>query len=82
MQLQNLYDTRLSNFASSRANLLRSEASAFADGGTTSWAADDNDDKPIDTQITVTDLMTEQDRILKGTSFVQSYTYITIDNAY
>ncbi|XP_034175355.2 syntaxin 8 [Osmia lignaria lignaria] len=68
VQLQKLHDARTNDFASSRLNLLASGASAFADGGTTSWAADDDDDdddKPLDTQISVSDLMTSQDRILQ-----------------
>lgn len=68
VQLQKLYGARTNDFASSRINLLTSGPSAFADGGTTSWAADDDDDdKPLDTQISVSDLMTRQDRILQGT---------------
>lgn len=69
VQLQKLCDARTNNLVSSRANLLTSGTSAFADGGTTSWAADDDDDKLIDTQICVVDLMTQQDRILEGINF-------------
>ncbi|XP_017878976.1 syntaxin-8 [Ceratina calcarata] len=68
VQLKKLYETRSNNLASSRASLLTSGRSAFADGGTTSWAADDDDDddKPLlDTQVTVADLMTQQDRVLQ-----------------
>lgn len=65
IQLQKLYDPRTSDYASSRASLLRG-SSAFADGGTTSWAADDDDEKPIDVQVTVSDLMSYQDQVLKG----------------
>ena len=69
VQLQKLYDARTNSYASSRASLLTSGTSAFADGGTTSWAADDDNDKPIDTQVSVSDLMTQQDKILQGTNF-------------
>ncbi|KAF3425824.1 hypothetical protein E2986_06968 [Frieseomelitta varia] len=65
VQLQKLYDARTNSYASSRASLLTTGTSAFADGGTTSWAADDDDDKPVDTQVTVTDLVTHQDKILQ-----------------
>lgn len=71
--MQELCDARTNNFASSRANLLTSGTSAFADGGTTSWAADDDDngddDKLIDTQISITDLMSQRDRALEGKNF-------------
>ncbi|CAD1476235.1 unnamed protein product, partial [Heterotrigona itama] len=65
VQLQKLYDVRTNSYASSRASLLTSRTSAFADGGTTSWAADDDNDKPTDTQVSVADLMTQQDKILQ-----------------
>lgn len=69
VQLQKLYDARTNEYMSSRANLLTSGVSAFADGGTTSWGAvvddDDDDDKPLDTQVSVNDLMTRQDKILQ-----------------
>ncbi|PBC32507.1 syntaxin-8 [Apis cerana] len=69
VHLQELCDARTNNFASSRANLLTSGTSAFADGGTTSWAADDDDngddDKLIDTQISIADLMSQRDRALE-----------------
>lgn len=72
VHLQELCDARTNNFASSRANLLTSGTSAFADGGTTSWAADDDngdDDKLIDTQISIADLMSQRDRALEGRNF-------------
>ncbi|KAF7397959.1 hypothetical protein HZH68_009181 [Vespula germanica] len=50
IQLQKLYDSRTKSLLSNRNNLLRSGTSAFADMGTTSWAIDDDDDKPIDVQ--------------------------------
>lgn len=67
IQLQKLYEPHTNDYASSRANLLRATSSAFADGGTTSWAADDDDedDKPLDVQVSVSDIMTHQDRILR-----------------
>ncbi|XP_076243608.1 syntaxin 8 [Calliopsis andreniformis] len=64
IQLQKLYDTYRSDYASARTSLLTSGASAFADGGTTSWAADDDDEKPLDVQVSVTNLRTQQDQIL------------------
>jgi len=63
IQLQKLYEPRINDYVSSRASLLRAN-SAFADGGTTSWAADDDDDKPLDVQVTVNDLMSHQERVL------------------
>lgn len=68
VHLQELCDARTNNFASSRANLLTSGTSAFADGGTTSWAADD-DDKLIDTQKSIADLVSQRDRALEGRNF-------------
>ncbi|KZC14839.1 PREDICTED: syntaxin-8 [Dufourea novaeangliae] len=66
VQLQKLYDARTNNLVSSRASLLTSGASVFVDGGTTSWAADDDDEKLIDIQIQpVADLRTQQERILQ-----------------
>lgn len=65
VQLQKLYDARTNDYMSSRRNLFTSGVSAFADGGTTSWAADDDDDKPLDTQVSVNDLITTQDKILQ-----------------
>lgn len=50
----------------SRASLLQTSSSAFADGGTTSWAADEDDEKPVDVQVTVNDLMSHQEQVLKG----------------
>lgn len=66
IQLQKLYDPRTKDYASSRASLLKSGSSAFADGGTTSWAADEDDEKPLDVQVTVSDLMSNQEQILRG----------------
>jgi len=66
IQLQNLYEPRTNDYVSSRSSLLRTGSSAFADGGTTSWAADDDDDKPLDVQVSVNDLMSHQEQVLKG----------------
>lgn len=65
IQLQKLYDPRAKDYALSRASLLKSGSSAFADGGTTSWAADEDDEKPLDVQVTVNDLMSHQEQVLK-----------------
>lgn len=65
LQLQKLYDSRTHEFVTSRNSLLNSGGSAFADGGTTSWAADDDDDRPIDVEVSVGDLMTQQDRMIQ-----------------
>ncbi|CAL1684369.1 unnamed protein product [Lasius platythorax] len=39
----------------------------FADGGTTSWAVDDddNDDRPLDVQVSVSDIMNHQELVLR-----------------
>lgn len=66
--MQKLFDPRTNDYISSRTSLLRSGTSAFADGGTTSWAADDDDDKPLDVQVSVSDLVSHQERVLIGTS--------------
>lgn len=71
VQLQKLYEPRTNDYVSSRANLLKAGSSAFADGGTTSWAADDDDDKPLDVHVTVNDLMSHQERVLKGNDFLE-----------
>lgn len=65
IQLQKLYDPRTNDYASSRASLLRPGSSAFADGGTTSWAADEEDEKPLDVHVTVNDIMNHQEQVLK-----------------
>ncbi|XP_032676423.1 syntaxin-8 isoform X3 [Odontomachus brunneus] len=65
IQLQQLYDPRTKDYASSRASLLKSGSSAFADGGTTSWAADEDDERPLDVHVTVSDLMSHQEQVLK-----------------
>lgn len=67
IQLQKLYDPRMNDYTLSRASLLRTDSSAFADAGTTSWAADD-DDKPLDVQVSVKDIMTHQEQVLRGNS--------------
>ncbi|KYN12760.1 Syntaxin-8 [Trachymyrmex cornetzi] len=64
IQLQKLYEPRTNDYMSSRTSLLRAGSSAFADGGTTSWAADDDDDKPLNVQVSVNDLMSHQERVL------------------
>ncbi|XP_031835463.1 syntaxin 8 [Nomia melanderi] len=65
VQLQKLYNARADNYASSRTSLFTSKASAFADGGTTSWAADDDDEKLIDVQVSVEDIRSQQERVLQ-----------------
>lgn len=70
IQLQKLYDPRTTDYATSRASLLRGSSSVFADGGTTSWAADDDDERPLDVQVTVSDLMSHQERVLKGNNYL------------
>lgn len=65
IQLQRLYDSHTNDLVQLRTSLLSGVGAAFADAGTTSWAADDDDDKPIDVQVSVGQLMTEQDRILQ-----------------
>lgn len=62
---QKLNENRSNDYASSRAYLLKPGGSAFADAGSTSWAVDDDDDKPLDVEMPVGDLVTRQDRILK-----------------
>ncbi|KAL0103342.1 hypothetical protein PUN28_017551 [Cardiocondyla obscurior] len=64
IQLQKLYEPR-NDYVSSRASLLKTNRSAFADGGTTSWAADDDDDKPLDVQVSVVDLANYQEQVLR-----------------
>ncbi|XP_076634007.1 syntaxin 8 [Colletes latitarsis] len=66
VQLQKLYDSQINELVNSRTNLLTSKASAFADGGTTSWAGDDDDDnKPIDVQISVDNHVNRHNEILQ-----------------
>lgn len=67
IQLQKLYDPRTNDYVLSRNNLLRSSSSAFTDGGTISWAVDD-DDKPLaaSAQVPVTDLLGHREQVLRG----------------
>ncbi|KAK2577030.1 hypothetical protein KPH14_011989 [Odynerus spinipes] len=65
IQLQRLYDSRTKSLLSNRNNLLKPGTSAFADMGTTSWAIDDDDDKPIDIQVSAKDLKTYQEQALE-----------------
>ncbi|XP_033209690.1 syntaxin-8 [Belonocnema kinseyi] len=65
VQIQRLFDSRRNEMASSRAGLMAPSSSAFADIGTTSWGIDDDDDQPLDIQVSVTDLKSEQKRLLE-----------------
>lgn len=68
IQLQKLYEPHTNDYVSSRVSLLRASSSVFADGGTTSWAVDDddNDDRPLDVQVSVSDIMNHQELVLRG----------------
>ena len=40
--------------------------SAFADGGTTSWGIDDEVQKPLDVEVTITDMKSHQKQMLQS----------------
>lgn len=65
IQLQKLYDSHTNDLVQLRTSLLRGGGAAFVDAGTTSWAADDDDDKPIDVHVSVEQLKAEQERVLQ-----------------
>ncbi|XP_043503836.1 syntaxin-8 [Polistes fuscatus] len=65
IQLQKFYESRTKSLLSNRKNLLKSGTSAFADMGTTSWAIDDDDDKPIDVNMSTQDLQNYQEQVLQ-----------------
>ncbi|KAI4497022.1 hypothetical protein M0802_007768 [Mischocyttarus mexicanus] len=65
IQLQKFYESRTKSLLSNRKSLLKSGTSAFADMGTTSWAIDDDDDKPIDVNMTTQDLQNYQEQVLQ-----------------
>lgn len=64
IQLQKFYESRTKSLLSNRKSLLKSGTSAFADMGTTSWAIDD-DDKPIDVNMSTQDLQNYQEQVLQ-----------------
>ncbi|XP_046742315.1 syntaxin-8 [Diprion similis] len=65
VQLQQLYNGRSSSLASDRARLMQPNSSAFADMGTTSWGLEEDDDQPIDIEVTVDDLKVQKLRLLQ-----------------
>ncbi|XP_066600511.1 syntaxin-8 [Prorops nasuta] len=65
VQLQTLYESNINKWASSRDRLLRVGSSALMDGGTTSWAGDDDDVHPIEAQVSINDLKVHQEQILQ-----------------
>ncbi|OXU26072.1 hypothetical protein TSAR_002653 [Trichomalopsis sarcophagae] len=66
IQIQRLYETKTNDLALSRARLLGPTTSAFADGGTTSWGIDDDEDeKLIDVNVTVEDLKSQKQQLLQ-----------------
>ncbi|XP_015516231.1 syntaxin-8 [Neodiprion pinetum] len=65
VQLQQLYNARSSSLASDRARLMQPNSSAFADMGTTSWGLEEDDDQPIDIQVSVEDLKVQKLRLLQ-----------------
>ncbi|XP_012281154.1 syntaxin-8 [Orussus abietinus] len=65
VQLQRLYESRSTDLAVARADLMRSSTSAFADRGTTSWGIDNDDDQPIDVHVSIDDLKKRQQQMLQ-----------------
>ncbi|XP_015183766.1 PREDICTED: syntaxin-8 [Polistes dominula] len=65
IQLQKYYESRTKSLLSNRKSLLKSGTTAFADMGTTSWAIDDDDDKPIDVNMSTQDLQNYQEQVLQ-----------------
>lgn len=64
--MKHLYDLKMNPTASDRPSLIKSSTSAFADGGTTGWGQDDDDDPPLDLNIPVADLKTQNEAALLG----------------
>lgn len=73
VNLKRIYESRTNNLAAARTRLMEPTNSAFADCGTTNWGDDDNDDKPIDINVTVTDLKLKRDQLLQGTSHINFF---------
>ena len=67
IQAQRLYEAKTNSLAMSRASLLGPTTSAFADGGTTSWGLDDDNEQTnyVDPNVTVQDLKVEKQMLLQ-----------------
>ncbi|KAK0163534.1 hypothetical protein PV327_007206 [Microctonus hyperodae] len=64
VKMRQIYDLKMNPHASERRSLIKSNNSAFADGGTTGWGADDDDDPPLDLNISVADIKTQNENAL------------------
>lgn len=65
VQIQRLFNSRGTDLAMTRTALMApSSSAAFADIGTTSWAIDDDDDRPLDVQVTIEDIKTQKQRLM------------------
>ncbi|XP_014225634.1 syntaxin-8 [Trichogramma pretiosum] len=68
LQMRRLYESKTNELALSRARLLGPSTSAFADGGTTSWGLDDDNDQTqlLNSQPTsVADLKSQKQQLLR-----------------
>lgn len=73
MQIQRLFNSRGTDLAMTRTALMApSSSAAFADIGTTSWAIDDDDDRPLDVQVTIEDIKTQKQRLMDGANNIFS----------
>ncbi|XP_063976848.1 syntaxin-8 [Diachasmimorpha longicaudata] len=65
-KIKQLYDARMNPTASERPSLIKSSGSAFADGGTTGWGQDDDeDDPPLDLNVSVSDLKAQNEAAIQ-----------------
>lgn len=67
VKMKQLYDARMNPKASDRPSLLKASGSAFADGGTTGWGQDEeDDDPPLDLNVSVSDLKAHNEAVIQG----------------
>ncbi|XP_051176573.1 syntaxin-8 [Leptopilina boulardi] len=65
VQIQRLFNARSTDLVMSRTALLAPSSSAFADIGTTSWAIDEDDDRPLDVHVTIEDIQSQKKRLME-----------------
>ncbi|XP_014215143.1 probable syntaxin-8B isoform X2 [Copidosoma floridanum] len=69
IQIHRLYESKTNELGMSRQQLLGPSTSAFADGGTTSWGIDDDeeesDDRMVEANVTVNDLKQQKQHLLQ-----------------
>jgi hypothetical protein len=72
IHIQHLYESKTKEMVLWRSQLLElTPSSAFADGGTTSWAIDDDEnDKLITANVTVADLKNQNQQLLERKNMI------------